>query len=507
MKKQLLFFLAIFCFGVSCNEDGGPLAAFLNTDQLPSAFYDINIDRDTVLHTRLGAEIQILRGSVTAGNKKVVRLEIKEAYAPADIVKAGLLTKSGNRLLSSGGMIYIQTKDEGATIVKSIGISMPSDNVDAGMQLFKGNKNRDGNIDWTDPQPLQPNKTIDSIIEGKGLFQTNCLSCHDPLKDATGPPFVFLTQRRDKKWMNAFIRNSASLIASGDPRANCLYEQYNKTAMTAFPKLTDDELEKIYRYMDDVSKNLDPAKYPDHMAGFDSCVTYIKARTALLQKRDSLIYANGPEVEHVMLDTGYHILVAPNNLVVPKNSFSTYYKFNITTFGWYNVDVFADTLPGYEASILKATLKGNIRALTNIYIVVPEAKIFVAGGLLAGEENTYGFYTDDGKLPLPQGKQAYILAFTEKGDNIVFGLTPFTIAHDNNVAVQMSVITKQEMNNRIKNLNFKDLTINAADAPNANVVRKVDIDLKHIESLKPRSSDCSCFPLSESETEDSGVSR
>ena len=88
--------------------------------------------------------------------------------------------------------------------------------------------------------------------DGKALFQANCASCHNPLKDATGPALKGVTGRvPNKEWIYKWIKNSAAVIASGDKYANDLYNKWNKTAMTAFPGLSNEEIDAIVKYVDD----------------------------------------------------------------------------------------------------------------------------------------------------------------------------------------------------------------------------------------------------------------
>lgn len=86
--------------------------------------------------------------------------------------------------------------------------------------------------------------------DGKALFQANCASCHNPYKDATGPALNGIDSRvPSKEWLYKWIKNSASVIASGDKYANDLYAKWNKTAMTAFPSLTNEEIDAIVTYV------------------------------------------------------------------------------------------------------------------------------------------------------------------------------------------------------------------------------------------------------------------
>ncbi len=102
--------------------------------------------------------------------------------------------------------------------------------------------------------------------KGKSLFNTNCASCHKLDKKMTGPALRNVEQRLaddeglDREWLYAWIRNSAGMIKDGDTYANKIYNEYNGTAMTAFPQLTDEDLNNILAYTAEVKE--DPAPVP-----------------------------------------------------------------------------------------------------------------------------------------------------------------------------------------------------------------------------------------------------
>ena len=52
----------------------------------------------------------------------------------------------------------------------------------------------------------------------------------------------------DREWLNAWIRNSAAVIKSGDAYANKIYAEYNGAAMTAFPQFSDEDISNILAY-------------------------------------------------------------------------------------------------------------------------------------------------------------------------------------------------------------------------------------------------------------------
>ena len=90
--------------------------------------------------------------------------------------------------------------------------------------------------------------------KGKSLFNANCAACHQLDKKMTGPALRYVETRLsedeglDRDWLNAWIRNSAAVIKSGDAYANKIYNEYNGAAMTAFPQLSDEDISNILAY-------------------------------------------------------------------------------------------------------------------------------------------------------------------------------------------------------------------------------------------------------------------
>lgn len=89
--------------------------------------------------------------------------------------------------------------------------------------------------------------------DGKAIFQSNCASCHNPLKDATGPHLQGVDGRvPSKEWIYNWVHNSPAVIASGDKYANDLYAKWNKTSMTPFPNLSKEEIDAVIVYVNSV---------------------------------------------------------------------------------------------------------------------------------------------------------------------------------------------------------------------------------------------------------------
>lgn len=85
---------------------------------------------------------------------------------------------------------------------------------------------------------------------GKALFNTNCAACHKLDSRSTGPALRGVSAKHDKEWFYKWIHNSAQLIASGDADAVKIFNEFNKTPMTAFPQLSNADIDNILAYTD-----------------------------------------------------------------------------------------------------------------------------------------------------------------------------------------------------------------------------------------------------------------
>jgi len=87
--------------------------------------------------------------------------------------------------------------------------------------------------------------------DGKALFQANCASCHAINKKLTGPALAGVESRgpwSDRKNLYAWVHNSASFKAKNEYAAN-LFKEYSGIAMTAFPQLTEKDIDAIVGFI------------------------------------------------------------------------------------------------------------------------------------------------------------------------------------------------------------------------------------------------------------------
>ena len=86
------------------------------------------------------------------------------------------------------------------------------------------------------------------VVKGKEIFNTNCAACHKLDAKATGPALRGVGAKYDKAWLYKWIHNSGDLIKSGDAQAVKVFEENNKVPMTAFPQLSEADIDNIIAY-------------------------------------------------------------------------------------------------------------------------------------------------------------------------------------------------------------------------------------------------------------------
>ncbi len=84
--------------------------------------------------------------------------------------------------------------------------------------------------------------------EGKSLFNTYCAACHHLDRKMTGPALRGVAEKHDREWLQKWIKNSQALIKSGDEEAVKIWEEYKPAVMTAFPQLSDQDIDNILAY-------------------------------------------------------------------------------------------------------------------------------------------------------------------------------------------------------------------------------------------------------------------
>jgi mono/diheme cytochrome c family protein len=84
--------------------------------------------------------------------------------------------------------------------------------------------------------------------KGKELFNANCAACHKLDAKSTGPALRGVAGKYEMSWIYKWVHNSSDLIKSGDAAAVKVFEENNKAVMTAFPQLSEGDIDNIIAY-------------------------------------------------------------------------------------------------------------------------------------------------------------------------------------------------------------------------------------------------------------------
>lgn len=128
-----------------------------------SQFFTFNAHQETILQGNEGTILTIPTDCFETETGNILRgvgqIELKEFLKTSDMILSNLTTQSDGKMLETGGMIYLNAKDaEGHSIKirpeKNIAIVLPPSAKTADKQLFYGNKQADGQINWTSGKPI-----------------------------------------------------------------------------------------------------------------------------------------------------------------------------------------------------------------------------------------------------------------------------------------------------------------------------------------------------------------
>jgi len=99
------------------------------------------------------------------------------------------------------------------------------------------------------------------ISDGEKLFRTRCVICHSIGTEAVetlGPNLRGVTRRRDRTWLQNWLRAPDRMLAVGDPLATALYKQFNEVAMPNL-RLNQVDVEALLRYLEQETERLESA--------------------------------------------------------------------------------------------------------------------------------------------------------------------------------------------------------------------------------------------------------
>jgi mono/diheme cytochrome c family protein len=471
MRKSVVL-IAIILGIFACNHEQNP--GFLKTNNIRTQLFKIDPAKPNTIKGARGGIFKIPAGAFD-GTEPVI-IELKEIYSPIEILASGLTTESNGELLESGGMFYINAKRNGDEIKlkKSIEGSIPSENINPNMQLFKGEEKKDGNVNWIEPEPLKQDTAVPMnekcIKAGQMLFWTNCASCHAVSKQLTGPALAGADKRITREMYYELVANPAK-AARKYPYFAKQIKKYNM--MTAFPGLIKEDVDCIIEFVKAAESNPSLEVMPDSIrqrpwpntepitkkpCGFDT--TYITPQSEL----DTTLFTEQTISPQTIIPDTPSIREA-NELESLRGGFSDgiisdegAYNFSITTLGWYNVDAYVKGLTGTSLIELVIDTDHQFESNLDIHVFMPRKKL-LSVAQYHKDDGLFHFEKIDGKAPFFLNDEAIAIAITSKGGRAYYGITKFKVAEKQKVFIKVRETTPEEIKVAIQKNQLDGITL------------------------------------------------
>ncbi|WP_282051142.1 hypothetical protein [Maribacter aquivivus] len=128
-----------------------------------SQYFKIEAKNDTVISGENGTIIVFQKGSFLDSDNNIVtddiEIELTEALTIDEMILSNLTTISDGKLLETDGMIYFNATAKGRQLFvnpeKPVYVEIPTTNRKSGMSVYKGLRDKNGNMNWVNPIPIE----------------------------------------------------------------------------------------------------------------------------------------------------------------------------------------------------------------------------------------------------------------------------------------------------------------------------------------------------------------
>lgn len=435
--------------------------------------FTIRGDRDTLLVGQNGTTLTILKSTFVNSQGKpatVMNIDLIEANNIADIIKTNLQTTSADRILQTGGMFFIDAKENSESLAvsegKSIYVEVKSNFKDSQMKIFHGEFDDKGKIDWTRTGNLENNLIPIplNLLNFKSGWE--CFLSDNQISSITKPEFenTYIATREFEQ--RARVLNFASCEQYKDLSQHLLdiYTSNISKPLFISDSLVADYLLKNYRSQIDTVKEFefDDAGWITFF--YQEFTYFAKEHLTNTIDFDKLGIAESTTAEE-LISKGYSssqaekciALLKTRSQIVKsieteeKTSQLASYSFSINKLGWVNVDRFLDD-KNTEPSTFSVQVKSkDTLDFISVSLAIPRYSVAVFA--IHNDGNLYSFTKkNDGYRTLPVGQDAIIVAFSYRDNKPYFGKQKIKIPKDGQIDLTLTVSSEQKIKQDINKL-------------------------------------------------------
>jgi hypothetical protein len=327
--------------------------------------FTIKGDRDTLLVGQSGTTLAILKNTFVNSQGQsatTVRIDLVEVNSIADIIKANLQTTSGDKILQTGGMFFIDAKENNKSLAvaegKSIYVEVKSNYKDPQMKIFDGKFDNKGRIDWTTTGNLENNLIpIPLSLVNFHKCDFECGFSKKQTDDLSNPKFenTYIATRE-------FEDRCCAMMYATCPQSNNLSQKFLDIYTTNIDKplyysdsLVIDYLAKNFKDKIDTTKKFDwdDTGWFTYMFQFfielkkqrlTNTINFYKLGITESTTTEELISKGYSESEAEKFIAFFKVRkqIVKSREVEKQTSRLASYSFSINKLGWVNVDRFID---------------------------------------------------------------------------------------------------------------------------------------------------------------------
>lgn len=436
--------------------------------------FTIKGDRDTLLVGQNGTTVIILKNTFVNSQGKqamAINIDLVEVNSIVDIIKSNLQTTSGDKILQTGGMFFIDAKENNKSLAvaegKSIYVEVKSSYKDPQMKIFDGKFDDKEKINWTTTGNLENNLIpipLSQVNFHKCDFE--CGFSKKQTDDLSKPKFenTYISTRE-------FEDRCCAMAYATCPQSNNLSQKFLDIYTSNIDKplfysdsLVIDYLAKNFKDKIDTTKKFDwnDTGWFTYMFQFfielknqrlTNTINFDKLGITESTTTDELISKGYSESEADKFIALFKMRkqIVKSREAEKQTSRLASYSFSINKLGWLNVDRFIDDKNTEPSTFLVQTNSKDTLDFISVSLVIPGYNVAVFS--IHNDSNLYSFTKkNDGYRNLPVGQDAIIVAFSYKDNKPYFGKQKIKIPKDGQIDLTLTASTEQTIKQDINKL-------------------------------------------------------
>jgi OmpA family len=392
--------------------------------------FTIKSNKDTLIKGEKGTQLHFpMNAFAGVAEGTPIDIKLKECYDYASIIAEHLTTKSGDNLLQTGGMIYVQAFANGKelTLQKPMEIQFSSaESKLKGMQLFTGERkmDRNGAMNWTRLNPTMDDG-FNPSTEEVSKNDSNGVYLNYYLHETTAPMSYILD-----------LTDTDSLFAEFP-----VYGKVINPKVKYYPRSTSYAGNSMGVYACHYTEFMSKDKLIIHRGAFNDVYKFYKVNTYEdLQKQDSSLW-NKVYKEKTAKIQAARIQAIKDNWKRAKIDVITTNAFFSAGLGWINCDRYAQ-YPENQLVSLNITEKAS--SICDATLILKKDKVLIEGVAPQGQKITFA--------RIVKNANAIIVAMKIENGQSYLAMHDF-ITSSAPIDLKFEALSPEEIKERLKKLN------------------------------------------------------